>query len=87
MIIHLVMLFYLECVENGIEGMTAHDLFNRIFNLDFEMRNNVMVSDLIQYLPDIKHFVKNGHKCANICDIECTYCKKCGEKVAKIVGV
>lgn len=56
-------------------------------NLNHYLYNNnsfkYKVKDLIPYLPNIKHFIKNGHKCSSVCGSECNYCYKCAEKMKK----
>ena len=41
------------------------------------------VKDLKPYLPKIKHFKKRGHLCASQCGSECTYCRKCADRMQK----
>ncbi len=79
---------YLMCLENGINNLTVSDFFNGIFEVGLShIKNNVKLSEIMPYLPDMKHFVKNGDRCANICGIDCNYCIKCAEKIGKIIGV
>ena len=46
--------------------------------------NSLTVKDYKKYLPDIKHFVKEGHLCASRCGAECRYCYNCAEKIEKV---
>ena len=78
---------YLYCVENGIEKMTADEFFNGIFEIGAKINKNIMLSEVIDLFPDIRHFIKHGDRCANICGIDCNYCIKCADKIEKIVGV
>ena len=77
---------YLYCVENGIEKMTADDFFNGIFEIGAKISKNIMLSEIIDLFPDIRHFVKKGDRCANICGVDCDYCINCADKIEKIVG-
>ena len=75
---------YLVCIENGIENISANDFFNKLFGKNMylaKMPDSLKLSDIMPFLPDIRHFVKHGDKCANICDIDCTYCLDCAEKI------
>ena len=74
---------YLSCVENGVENLKANDFFNGIFYTGIKFEDNVLLTDIIPLLPNIDKFVKDGEKCANICDIECTYCLNCAKKLKK----
>ena len=78
---------YLSCVENGIENITAEKFFYSIMGMRnaANIKNDVLLKDIISYLPDIKHFVKNGYKCGSICGAECNYCMDCAKKIKSIV--
>ncbi|MCR5260856.1 MAG: hypothetical protein K6C94_03370 [Candidatus Gastranaerophilales bacterium] len=76
---------YLSCIENGTDGMTADDLFNGIYQTHFRFDKNPPLSDIIKYLPDIRHFEKYGDKCTNICGIDCKYCLKNADKIKELL--
>ncbi|MCR5262096.1 MAG: hypothetical protein K6C94_09730 [Candidatus Gastranaerophilales bacterium] len=76
---------YIDCVENGTANFTASDFFNKIFPVYIDLKNNPKLKDIISYMPNINHFVKYGDRCANICDIDCTYCLKCAKKLREIL--
>lgn len=42
------------------------------------------VKQVKDYLPNIKHFINNGHLCSSICGAECNYCEECAKKIEKI---
>ena len=44
----------------------------------------ITIKDYKKYLPDIKHFIKNGHLCASRCAVECRYCYRCADKIQKV---
>ena len=79
---------YLDCVEYGIDNLSAKDFFAGIFNLnikELKIRNNIQLAELKKYLPQMEYFVKNGHRCADICNVSCKYCYDCIEKVKEAV--
>ena len=49
-----------------------------------ERLKDLKVKDIKKYLPDIKHFIKNGHLCSSNCGVSCKYCYKCSEKIEEI---
>ena len=53
----------------------------------FEEFKNYKVKDIRPYLPEIKHFIKNGHLCSSICATECFYCYKCAQKIKKHLNI
>lgn len=78
---------YLECVEYGVDNLKASDFFHNIYVMNVDIKNDIPLAELITYLPDIKHFVKHGDQCANICESECHYCLKCAEEIEKVLGI
>ncbi len=74
-------LYYLKGIDNykNIEDIELKYFIHHYIN--FEM--NVKVKDVKSYLPNIKHFIKNGHLCASICGNECRYCLDCAENINK----
>ena len=76
---------YLKGVENikNIENCALSD-FTHHLNNNNPVLKELSVKKYIKYLPDIKYFVKNGHKCSVYCGNKCKYCYKCAEKVQKI---
>lgn len=42
------------------------------------------VKQVKDYLPNIKHFINNGHLCSSICGAECNYCGECAKKIEQI---
>ena len=62
-------------IENfSIADFTHHLKHNKILR-------KLKVKDCRKYFPDIKHFVKYGHLCANQCGEECSYCYEASEKI------
>ena len=81
---------YMDCIEHGIEGITANRFFREtyMFNHDdqfIQFPESIMLSDIKDLLPNVQHFVKNGHKCATACGVDCRYCYKCAEKFEEFV--
>lgn len=69
---------YLSLVESEDAMMNA-DFFSIFQNQAYIMLNQhhlpkIKVKDIIEYLPDINHFIKHGHNCASVCGMECNYC-------------
>jgi len=78
---------YLSCIENGINGMSAKDFFYSVMRMRKRINVNekIMLSEIMPYLPDIRHFVQNGYKCGSICGSECNYCMDCCKKIKKMM--
>lgn len=78
---------YLMCVENGTDELFAKDFFYSVMSMrgDEKLKENVKLSDIKPYFPEMKYFVKNGNMCSSICGIECNYCNECAKKVKKMV--
>lgn len=82
---------YMDCIEHGIEGISANRFFqNTYMFIKSEMQyiqlpENVMLSEIKELLPDVKHFIKNGYKCSTSCGVDCTYCYNCAEKLEKFI--
>ena len=81
---------YLEYYKYYLKGVddikNILDLPIRYFNhYIFQDKNiNLKVKEIKSYLPDIKHFIKQGHLCSTICNEECNYCFKCARKIQKV---
>lgn len=83
---------YMDCIEHGIEGMSANRFFQNtymFFQPDepqfVQLPENIMLSDIKELLPDVQHFIKNGAKCATACGVDCQYCYNCAEKLEKFI--
>lgn len=81
------MIQYLQILENGVENYTANDFLEGVYasnsffvNVFKEMDKNIKLADIIPYMPDIKYFLKNGHKCTYNCETDCDYCKQCANE-------
>jgi len=77
---------YLMAIENGYENLTVQDFFNDIFYAAVPIKNNVKLTEIMPYLPQMEHFIENAHKCSTICDIECQYCVKNVKEIEKIIS-
>lgn len=78
---------YLGMVEYGIENYTAKDFFNGIYFKRFCKDDRIRLKEVIPYLPDIKHFVKYGDKCATRCGVDCDYCQVCAKYLNRFLGI
>jgi len=56
--------------------------FRVLNNSTYNAKENIpfTVEEIINYLPDIKFFIKNGSKCLSECGITCRYCHNCARK-------
>lgn len=80
---------YMYCIENGIEGLSVNEMFRSIFAttaLNLKFPEHILLTELKKVLPDIKYFVKNGHKCSYACGIDCRYCYDCADKLRKFIA-
>ncbi len=70
---------YLKGIDNykNIEN----ELFRNFIHYHSRTHLEYKVKEIKPFLPDIKHFVKNGHLCSSTCGSECNYCYKCAEKL------
>ncbi|MCM1009080.1 MAG: hypothetical protein NC485_14425 [Ruminococcus flavefaciens] len=72
---------YLDGVES-IENIYNSPIidFNHytIFNKALE---SIRVKDIIDFLPKLSFFEKNGEKCSYSCGATCKYCYECAEKI------
>ncbi len=74
---------YLKGIDN-VKNIESYPLAGFTHHLqNNSVLEQLTVKDYKKYLPDIKHFIKKGHLCSNICAIECKYCYKCAEKIQK----
>ena len=71
---------YLVCVDKGTDEYSAEFLFAQILASKMQLNKELALSELIQYLPDIKHFIAHGHECAVKCGVECNYCELCAKR-------
>ena len=76
--------YYLKGIDNinYIKDIAIKYLNNHLHNNNI----NYKVSEIMYYLPDIKHFTKFGHLCSSICGTDCKYCYKCAEKIQKVLN-
>ena len=72
---------YLKAIEdyNVIKDMPYKNLNNYVQALDWD----ITVDEARKRLPNISHFVKNGHLCSSICGSDCNYCFECAKKLEK----
>ena len=72
---------YLKGIDNykNIEDIELKYFIHHLIQTNLKVK----VKDIKSYLPNIKHFIKNGHLCASICGNECRYCAKCSENIKK----
>ena len=69
--------------------MKGIDDYDYIKNLPFKILNHytasfgkelpkeidrITIDQIKDYIPPIEYFEKNGHKCRNICGVDCNYC-------------
>ena len=75
-------LMYLKGIDDykNIENEEYQILNHYILGADML---NIKIKDIKPYLPDIKHFIKQGHLCSSICGFQCRYCYECAEKIAE----
>lgn len=81
--------YYLDFVENRKNDDVISVFFKKIAYGDkiLEIKDkNIMLSQVKKYLPDIKYFIKNGHKCAQDCAVNCKYCYECAKKISDILS-
>ncbi|MBR2069508.1 MAG: hypothetical protein IJ877_07090 [Candidatus Gastranaerophilales bacterium] len=71
---------YFDCVEYGINDLTVDMFFNRLFPGGIAINKDIKISELLPYLPDVAHFIKNGDKCATRCGADCKYCELCAKR-------
>ncbi|MBR1754007.1 hypothetical protein IJ732_04145 [bacterium] len=81
---------YLNCVEKGIENISLYHFFNDIFAAYYSLGErymrtpkDIMLKDVLPYLPNMEYFVKNGDKCSYNCGVDCNYCQECAKKLEK----
>ena len=78
---------YLDCVEYGIDFYTAKQFVSDFCWKDnVEIPNDLKVSHLIKYLPDIKHFITHGDKCSTECSVTYFYCDKKADEMNKFLS-
>ena len=81
---------YIDYYQIYLEGIDddkkIKDLPITIFNHYFIGKNsiNLKTQEARECLPNIQHFKKHGHLCAEECGIECNYCFECAKKLEKI---
>ncbi len=74
---------YLDLIEFGVDNIKT--IPKEIFPYKIRFREDISLRELISYLPDIRHFIKNGDKCASKCKAECNYCYECAEKIKELL--
>ena len=77
---------YLSCVEYGIDNFSAHTFFNNMFNAAVPINEHISLAAIMPFLPDVNHFVQNGDKCRNNCDIDCFYCNGCARRLQEFIS-
>ena len=79
-------LLYLKGVDNvkNIEEESINSIIHHISNNIYF--NQFKIKDMKNLLPNIKHFVKNGHLCFSNCGVRCNYCYKCFKSIEKILS-
>ena len=79
-------------LNNYLIYLKGVDDYKNIENEDYKVLNhyivattklNVKIKDIKSYLPDIKHFINQGHLCSSVCGFQCRYCYECAEKIAE----
>ena len=73
-------LTYLKGIDDykNIENENFRSLNHYIYGIT---NLNIKIKDIKKYLPNIMHFVKNGHMCASICGSQCKYCYECADNI------
>ena len=74
---------YFEFLEIGAENMKLTE--STIFNYKIKLKNGVSFQEFISKLPDIRHFIKYGDKCASRCKAQCNYCYDCAENIKELI--
>lgn len=83
---------YLDIYLMYLKGV---DDYKNIENEEYKILNhyvscsdllNVKIKDIKPYLPNIKHFINQGHLCSSVCGFQCRYCYECAEKIEKILS-
>ena len=72
---------YLSGIENPDSIMDAPFIDFNHYLIFYQPLKNLKVKDIIEFLPKIEHFEKNGHLCASICGASCHYCYDCAKKM------
>jgi len=76
---------YLKGVDN------YKDILDRPFYVLNNYINNskhqipFSIKEIIDYIPKVEYFVKNGHRCLSECGVTCTYCDDCAKKFQKML--
>ena len=83
---------YLDMAEGNLDKYSASEFFTKLYekmvyspHAQSEASKNMKISELKNYLPDIRHFVKHGHECSIKCGVECNYCYQCAKKLEKLL--
>ena len=83
---------YFEYYKYYLEGTDSiKNILNtpiRYFNnyILYDENINFKVKELKMYLPNIKHFITNGHLCSSYCGTDCRYCYKCAQKIQNVLN-
>jgi len=83
---------YLDFIENNNLDIPAFEfLFNAGFGfskfIDKEtgkQTNPIKLSQVKDFFPDIKYFIKHGAECHYKCGVECKYCFECAKKLESL---
>ena len=76
-------LIYFKGIDNykNIENESVNTFIHHLANDD--ILNKLTVKEIKHLLPDIKYFKKYGKLCFVNCQINCSYCYKCSNKIQK----
>ncbi|MBR1616810.1 hypothetical protein IJ670_01525 [bacterium] len=81
---------YFDLIENKFEEGWENEIAINYFKVwlgDKKMADRfhpaIRLKDVAKLLPDIRHFVKFGDRCAATCGGSCKYCFECAEKLKK----
>ena len=76
----------LNCIEYGIDSYPVHKFYFDYFGeKKIEINKKIKLTSIVDLLPDIKHFIKYGDKCATRCHSECFYCDKKAEALSNFL--
>lgn len=83
---------YFNIYESYLKGIDDYDYiadiefkkFNHYITMCEHPNFNLKVADVRKLLPNISYFEKNGHKCMNVCGVDCRYCFSLAEKINEL---
>ena len=76
---------YMDFVEYGFESELLQKYVLSIMPFSEVYPEDIKVSQFVPYFQDMKFFVKNGHKCGDICGLECRYCEQKADKLQEFI--